>query len=88
MALTDKVDSESTTKVQSVRETLSDDALLAKLGYKSEFKREFSVRSSWCLSGSIALIIDEAFRDCVVRIQYHGRHCICDIHIIIRSCFW
>jgi hypothetical protein len=86
MVSTDKINS-TTNKVLSAHEALGDDALLEKLGYKSVFKREFSVRIS---RGQARVCIEcaQAFGDSVIRVQYHGRHSIRLIHAVIRSSFW
>ena len=72
-------------EILSMQDTLSDDALLAKLGYKSEFRREFSVRSSQYFSRDSRIKHGEARRDGVVCRQYHGRHRLCFIHAVIWS---
>ncbi|KAF8518873.1 amino acid transporter [Gautieria morchelliformis] len=56
MASSDKIDS-TTNDVLSVKDTLTDDALLAKLGYKSVFRREFSLVETVSFAFSIMGVI-------------------------------
>ena len=59
--------------IQSIRR--ADNALLAKLGYRSEFKREFSV--SLCHNASsLDSDTEQAYRDCGILLFHHGRCCL------------
>lgn len=63
----------------------ADDALLAKLGYKSEFRREFSVSTTCRKVGEIYQRHLSARRDGRIRLLYNGRDCFCVFHILLSS---
>jgi hypothetical protein len=63
-----------------------DNVLLAKLGYRSEFKREFSVslfHDAWSLDTDL----EQAHRDRGVLLFHHGRRCICGFDLFFPSIF-
>jgi hypothetical protein len=56
----------------------ADNVLLAKLGYRSEFKREFSVSLSMlCSAWPLDTDTEQAYRDCGILLFHHGRCCLC-----------
>ena len=62
----------------------ADDTLLAELGYKAEFKREFSVSHflpSACVEVKIQFCLDD--RDNCFRLLNHGCSGFCGIYILI-----
>jgi hypothetical protein len=62
----------------------ADNVLLAKLGYRSEFKREFSVSRSYN-ARSLDTDTKQAYRDCGVLLFHHGRRCLCDFDLFFPS---
>ena len=65
----------------------ADDELLAQLGYKSEFRREFTVSTHSNLAQLRPISPRRlALRDCRLRFLYHGRHSVCIIDSIISAC--
>jgi hypothetical protein len=53
-----------------------DNVLLARLGYRSEFRREFSVSllyDAWSLDTDT----EQGYRDCGILLFHHGCHCFC-----------
>jgi hypothetical protein len=58
----------------------ADNILLAKLGYRSEFKREFSV-SLFYDPCPLDTDTEPAHRDCGILLFHHGRRCLCDFHL-------
>lgn len=63
-----------------------DNILLAKLGYRSEFKREFSVSRSYN-AWTLGTDTEQAYRDCGILLFHHGRRCFCDFYLFFSpSC--
>jgi hypothetical protein len=68
-----------------------DDVRLAELGYKSEFKREFSVRVAFrrsylqCQSLTLQLKVDRA---CCLFFFNHGRGCLCYVDLFFPTDIW
>ena len=59
----------------------ADNRLLAELGYKAEFKREFSVRICSCIHHhEVMLILPIVLRDNCLRFQYNGCNCFCIVN--------
>lgn len=85
MALSGKYNTavQTVSRAVSEAEINSDDELLSKLGYKSEFRREFSVSDRALFGGGRYSDTVTAPRDCVIRIQHHGRYCFSIIDIIV-----
>lgn len=64
-----------------------DDAKLAELGYKSEFKREFSVRLiSWYFACFYTFHDEPALRNGCVRVFHHGRRGFSILDAILWTC--
>ena len=55
----------------------ADNVLLAKLGYRSEFKREFSVSLCSTMDGRFIPTRNKAYRDSRILLFHHGRYCLC-----------
>lgn len=72
----------------------ADDALLAKLGYRSEFKREFSVSLLFCtcIPSEVLLLTDSnvmlAIRNHRVRLLDYGRSRLGIIHNVVSPRIW
>ena len=58
----------------------ADNILLAKLGYRSEFKREFSVSRSYNAC-SLDTDTEQAYRDRGILLFHHGCRCFCDFDL-------
>ena len=62
----------------------ADDELLAQLGYKSEFRREFTVSTHSNLAQLRPISPRRlALRDCRLRFLYHGRRSLRIIYVLI-----
>ena len=65
----------------------ADDVRLAELGYKSEFRREFSVIPCRALNIKV-MNYATASRDYCVCVLYNGYRRIGYIHILVSACSW
>jgi hypothetical protein len=64
----------------------ADDILLARLGYKSEFRREFSVSLTLLVRrGRLILQHGTAYRDGGICLLHNGHHCLSNRDILVPA---
>jgi hypothetical protein len=64
----------------------ADDILLARLGYKSEFRREFSVSLTLLVRrGCLILRHGTAYRDGGICLLHNGHHCLSIRDILVSA---
>jgi hypothetical protein len=59
----------------------ADNSLLALLGYRAEFKREFSASFELMFLYDMMLIFSIAYRDNSVQLLDYGNNCFCDLDV-------